>query len=97
MATAYIETTIPSLYTGRPAQRLVEAARQNLTRIWWDQHRHEFDLFCSQTVIDECSEGDTEMARRRTELLAGIPLLDLTDDVVSIAQIYQADHSCEGR
>ncbi len=24
MATAYIETTIPSLYTGRPAQRLVE-------------------------------------------------------------------------
>ncbi len=33
MATAYIEITIPSLYTGRPAQRLVEAARQNLTRI----------------------------------------------------------------
>ena len=87
MATAYIETTIPSLYTGRPAQRLVEAARQNLTRIWWDQHRSEFDLYCSQTVLDECSEGDAEMAGMRLDLLEGIPLLELTDDVVSIAQM----------
>jgi len=90
MATAYIETTIPSLYTGRPAQRLVEAARQNLTRIWWDQYRHEFDLFCSQTVLDECSEGDSEMASKRVEILAGIPLLELTDDVIPIAQMLLA-------
>lgn len=87
MATAYIETTVPSLYTGRPAQRLLEAARQNLTRIWWDQHRNEFDLVCSQTVLDECAEGEPEMARKRLELLDGIPLLELTDDVVSIAEM----------
>ena len=87
MATAYIETTIPSLYTGRPSQRLIEAARQNLTRIWWDSNRHEFDLVCSQTVLDECAEGDAEMARRRLELLDGIPLLELTGDVVSIAEM----------
>lgn len=91
MATAYIETTIPSLYTGRPAQRLIEAARQNLTRIWWDHNRHEFDLVCSQTVIDECSEGDSEMARKRLELLDSIPLLELTDDAVSIAKILLAN------
>lgn len=90
MATAYIETTIPSLYTGRPTQRPVEAARQNVTRIWWDNHRHEFELFCSQTVLDECSEGDAEMAGMRVDLLAGIPLLDLTNDVVSIAQMLLA-------
>lgn len=90
MATAYIETTIPSLYTGRPSQRLVEAARQNLTRIWWDKHRHEFELFCSQIVLDECSEGDAEMAGMRVGLLAGIPLLELTNDVVSIAQMLLA-------
>jgi predicted nucleic acid-binding protein len=87
MATAYIETTIPSLYTGRPAERLVEAARQNLTKVWWDNHRHEFDLVCSQTVLDECSEGDSEMAEKRIKLLADIPLLELTDDVRSIAEL----------
>lgn len=90
MATAYIETTIPSLYTGRPAQQLVEAARQNLTRIWWDNHRHEFDLVCSQTVLDECAEGDSEMAMKRIELLEGIPLLELSEDVITIAQMLVA-------
>ena len=90
MATAYIETTIPSLYTGRPAQQLVEAARQNLTRIWWDNYRHEFDLVCSQTVLDECAEGDSEMAMKRIELLEGIPLIELSDDVITIAQMLVA-------
>ena len=86
MATGSIETTIPSLFIGRPAQRLVEAARQILTWIRWDQYRHEFDPVCSQTVLDECAEGDPEMARMRIELMTGIPILELTDDVVSIAQ-----------
>jgi len=86
MATAYIETTIPSLYVGGPSTRLVEAARQILTRKWWDQHRHEFDLVCSQTVLDECSAGDPEMAAARLRILAGIPLLDLTDEVRQIAE-----------
>ena len=72
MATAYIETTIPSLYAGRPASRLVEAARQNLTRIWWDEYRGEFDLVCSQTVLDECAQEDAEMAAARIKLLDGI-------------------------
>jgi hypothetical protein len=91
MATAYIETAIPSLYTGRPAQQLIEAARQNLTKIWWDGHRSEFDLVCSQTVLDECAEGDSEMAQKRLDLLAGIPLLDLTDDVGEIAEQLLSD------
>jgi len=85
MATAYIETTIPSLYVGRPSTRLVEATRQILTKRWWDELRHEFDLVCSQTVLDECSAGDPEMAAKRLDLLEGIPLLDLTDDVQKIA------------
>lgn len=87
MATAYIETTIPSLYVGRPSTRLVEAARQILTKQWWDGHRHEFDLVTSQTVIDECSEGDQEMAMARLRLLEGIPLLELSDDVRQIAEL----------
>ncbi len=86
MATAYIETTIPSLYTGRPSPRLIEAARQNLTRVWWDEYRNEFDLVCSQIVLDECSKGDAVMAAKRLELLGDIPLLELTDDVILIAE-----------
>jgi len=82
----YIETTIPSLYVGRTSSLLVEAARQQLTRDWWDRHRSEFDLVCSQTVLDECSRGEVEMAAKRLDLLGSIPLLELSDDVVKISE-----------
>lgn len=82
----YIETTIPSLYVARPSSLLVEAARQQLTRVWWDNHRSNYSLVCSQTVIDECARGDAEMADKRTALLDPVPLLELSDYVLTIAQ-----------
>lgn len=41
-------------------------------------------------MLDECAEGEAEMAKRRGELLDGIPLLELTDDVVAIAEMLLA-------
>ena len=82
----YIETTIPSLYVARPSAQLVEAARQQLTKIWWDEHRSTYDLVCSQTVIDECARGDTLMADLRLAVLDSIPLLELSDEIIAIAQ-----------
>ena len=86
MESIYIETTIPSLYVSRPSKRLVEVARQQLTRIWWDDHRHEFDLVCSQTVLDECSRGEPAMAQARLRLLGALPLLDLDNLVLEVAE-----------
>ncbi len=82
----YIETTIPSLFVARPSRKLIEAARQQLTRIWWDDHRGDYNLVCSQTVLDECARGESEMAAKRLELMDSIPLLDLTTDVLTISQ-----------
>ena len=45
MQSVYIETTIPSYYTGRRPRDLVLAARQQLTIEWWDQYRAEYELF----------------------------------------------------
>ena len=59
MATAYIETTIPSYYVARPSNSLLQAARQANTRAWWDGGFSGFELFTSQETIDET-------ARRRT-------------------------------
>ena len=81
----YIETTIPSLYVARPSPRLIEAGRQQLTRIWWENHRQEFDLVSSQSVLDECVRGDAELARMRLDLLGGVPLLDLNEEVALAA------------
>ncbi len=84
--TVYIETTIPSLYVARPSGQLVEAARQRLTRIWWDEHRSDYELVCSQTVLDECERGETQMAARRVALLDSVPLLDLSPEVLAISR-----------
>ena len=81
----FIETTIPSYYASRPSRNLLQFARQELTREWWDARRHEFDLFTSQLVLDEASEGEPAKATERLELLAGLELLDLNEQVEALA------------
>ena len=81
----YLETTIPSYLTARPSRDLVVAAHQEVTREWWEVRRNEFDLFVSQYVLDEAVLGDPDATRRRMEALAGIPLLDSTEDAFALA------------
>jgi len=81
----YIESTIPSYVVARPARDLLQAARQQLTRDWWDLKRDQHELFTSQIVLDEIAGGEREMAKRRLELVAGLTVLDLTPDAETLA------------
>ena len=84
----FIETTIPSYYVARRARDIVQAARQELTIEWWDEHRTEFDLFCSVAVLAELRKGEAAMAEKRERLLEGIPLLDINEHVISVAEDF---------
>jgi len=86
MQTVYLETTIPSYYTGRRPRDLVLSARQQLTMEWWDEHRFKYELFASQIVLDETRRGDAEAASKREEFLHGIPLLDISERVIEVAE-----------
>ncbi len=86
MATVYIETTIVSYLTAKPSSQVVAAARQVLTRQWWDQDRLHYDLVTSQYVLDEASRGDSQFVRLRLDALTDIPLLDLPDDIPELAR-----------
>lgn len=81
----YVETTIVSYLTARPSRDLVKAARQEITREWWESCRSDFDVYASQVVTREAREGDTEMADRRKRVLDELPLLDLTDEALDLA------------
>ena len=81
----FIETTIPSYYVARPSRNLLQAARQELTREWWDGQRHGFELFTSQLVLDEAAVGESAKAAERLQLLDGIALLDLNEEVGALA------------
>ncbi len=82
----YIETTIPSYLTARPSRDIVQAARQQLTREWWDVKRRNYDLCISQIVLDEVAAGDAEAAQRRMAVIDTLPLLDLTFEVDGLAE-----------
>ena len=82
----YVETTIVSYLTAWPSRDLVMAANQETTREWWTNRKEAFDLYISESVIEEASAGDSDAARRRLEVLSPIPLLDITDEVKTLAK-----------
>lgn len=64
---------------------MVRAAHQQITREWWAR-RASFALRSSRLVVRECRAGDPEAAAQRLAALAGIPLLEQTDEAVGLAE-----------
>ena len=88
-ATLYLESTIPSYLAARPSRDLIVAGHQQITHEWWQEVRSDFDIHISQFVLDEISAGDPDAAARRLALVEGLPLLDITDEVGTLAHEYQ--------
>ncbi|MGI8978039.1 MAG: type II toxin-antitoxin system VapC family toxin [Pirellulaceae bacterium] len=85
MATVYIETSIISYLRPTPSSQVVAAARQIITRRWWDGERQNYDLVTSQYVVDEAADGDSTLAADRLKALDGIPLLPIDPQLGGIA------------
>jgi predicted nucleic acid-binding protein len=82
----YVETSVVSYLTSRPNRDLVVAANQQITQEWWQTRRPQFDLYVSQLVIQEASAGDTSAVERRMQVLADVPLLEMTEEAVRLAE-----------
>ncbi|HUT13831.1 MAG TPA: type II toxin-antitoxin system VapC family toxin [Thermoguttaceae bacterium] len=87
----YIETTVVSYLSAWRSPELVMAAQQEATRNWWDEQRERFDLYVSEAVIVEASAGDVGAAKRRLEVVEGIPELEITDEARDLAKRLVAD------
>src|SRR4051812_21062397 len=82
----YIETSIVSYLTSQPSRDIVTAARQQVTRDWWQTRRSRFELYISAFVLSEVSSGDSQAAALRKSALDGIPELALTDQDFLLAR-----------
>ena len=83
----YIETTIPSFYhTLRSDPESI--ARRNWTREWWDVHAAHCQLTTSAAVIAELMRGTGTLTQTRIQLLDGVMLLPITQEVKLIAEVY---------
>ena len=85
MSTVYIETSIVGHIAGRVHPVPFVADRQQVTRDWWRDQAPIYDVFISQLVIDECSEGDPSAAAERLEVVKDLDLLQSTNDVDELA------------
>ena len=84
----YVETTIPSYLVSRHSRDIIVLAHQQITEEWWEEKRKQFDLYVSTVVLDEISAGDETLAKKRYDLIKGIPSLELMPDTEKLARIY---------
>ncbi|HEX8831462.1 MAG TPA: type II toxin-antitoxin system VapC family toxin [Longimicrobium sp.] len=87
----YIETSIVSYLVARPSRDVIMAERQRQTREWWTNHRGEYRLFSSESVLYEVGRGEAAMARMRAASLNHIPLLRTRTEVEDLAEALITD------
>ena len=83
---AYLETSIVSYLAARPSRDLITAAHQQVTHVWWEVRRPEFEIVVSQLVLDEAAAGDPEVAKKRLAFLQGVAVLAIDPLVEELAE-----------
>lgn len=89
--TVYIESSIFTYLTAKPSRDIVLAAHQQITLDWWQYEKPNFELFTSQTTINEISNGDALAAERRLQAAASMPLLDVSIEATNLARVLIMD------
>jgi hypothetical protein len=87
----YIETSIVSYLTAKPSNDLRAMANQNTTIEWWESRMAEFEIYISEFVVAEASQGNAEAAERRLSVIADIPELELTETVRELGKVLVSE------
>jgi predicted nucleic acid-binding protein len=82
----YIETSVISYLTAKRSHDIRLVADQNDTCEWWENKSNENELFISELVYEESNRGDERAASRRIDILDKLLLLNITDNVISLAR-----------
>ena len=81
----YIETTVVSYLAARPSADATLSVRQRVTRQFWEDYSDNFEFIVSDVVITEIRQGDEIAAQRRVDALAGLTVLELSPEAVTLA------------
>lgn len=82
----YVETTVISYLTSRPSPNLTIASRQWMTREWWNNYANRFELVISSLVLREISQGDSETAQKRRELVNTVRVLEISEESLDLSR-----------
>lgn len=93
MAKIYLETSFVSYLVARPSRDLITAARQQITRDWWDKESARHELFTSEVVLQEAQQGDPTEIAKRLAVLSRLPLLDAPKAADELAALLIEQHA----
>jgi hypothetical protein len=65
--------------------------RRQVSAEWWQTQRQRHELFVSAEVRDELSDPDYPLCSQALELIQGVPLLAMTEDVAGLARLLVRD------
>lgn len=82
----YVESSVLSYLTAKPATDDLKRAHQHRTAVWW-RRRNEWDCFTSPLVMLEVSRGDPGAAKRRLEKARLLPELPISPDADALADL----------
>jgi len=85
---ALIETSVISYFGAPESKHPATAARQSLTKLWWDKDRFRYDCYISTYVLAEITQGNPEKADKRLESVRGWPILTDNDLIGILAAKY---------
>ena len=86
--TVYIETTIPSYLAAKTSRDIIVAGHQQITHDWQQSQKSEYELLISDAVVQEASNRDPDAADRRLQYIANLSRLDITLNIMSLADQY---------
>lgn len=82
----YVETSIISYLTANRSRDMFVGSNQILAMEWWNDYRRNFDSYVSKIVVDEVGRGDPAMAKKRLDAIVGLPLLEVNEKVILLAE-----------
>ncbi len=83
--TVYLDTSIPSyLFDKRESTKTYI----EITKAWWEQERHNFDIWISQETITELSQGNYPNQQEILECVSQFQVLQPVPQIAKIVQVY---------
>jgi len=86
-ATVYLDTTIPSFYF-ETREDSESVYKRSVTVDWWDNERYNYQLFVSEWVRGELSEGNYPNKQEVVKLIEEVLSLKISDEIADIVDVY---------
>ena len=88
---AYIETSVPSAHESHRTDPGSQY-RRRVTREWWEQEARQYELVTSDVTLIELRAGSYPGQEDAIALVQNLPRLEVTDEVVAVAEVYVQHH-----